>query len=97
MIKDEATQTFLRAHLRGTSGHRQRSYWIGLDDLNTEGTFLWNDETPLGDYDKFRSDAPNESRDCVSLWRTRRSARWDIKDCNTRRPYICQLSGNGDK
>ncbi|XP_078598285.1 neuropilin-2-like [Branchiostoma floridae x Branchiostoma japonicum] len=97
MIKDEATQTFLRAHLRSTSGHRQRSYWIGLDDLNTEGTFLWNDGTPLGDYDKFRSDAPNESRDCVTLWRTRRSARWDIKDCNTRRPYICQLSGNGDK
>ncbi|XP_078598352.1 neuropilin-2-like [Branchiostoma floridae x Branchiostoma japonicum] len=97
MIKDEATQTFLRAHLRSTSGHRQRSYWIGLDDQNTEGTFLWNDGTPLGEYDEFRSDAPNESRDCVTLWRTRRRARWDIKDCNIRRPYICQLSGNGGK
>eukprot|EP00058_Branchiostoma_floridae_P012316 XP_002597804.1 hypothetical protein BRAFLDRAFT_100559 [Branchiostoma floridae] len=59
MIKDEATQTFLRTHLRGTSGHRQRSYWIGLDDRDAEGTFLWNDGTPLGEYDEFRSDAPN--------------------------------------
>ncbi|XP_035671469.1 neurocan core protein-like [Branchiostoma floridae] len=97
MIKDEATQTFLRTHLRGTSGHRQRSYWIGLDDRDAEGTFLWNDGTPLGEYDEFRSDAPNRARDCVTLWRTRRVARWDIRDCSVLKPYICQLGGNGSK
>ncbi|XP_078579171.1 hepatic lectin-like [Branchiostoma floridae x Branchiostoma japonicum] len=97
MIKDEATQTFLRTHLRGTSGHRQRSYWIGLDDRDAEGTFLWNDGTELGEYDEFRSDAPNRARDCVTLWRTRRVARWDIMDCSVLKPYICQLGGNGSK
>eukprot|EP00058_Branchiostoma_floridae_P006950 XP_002592438.1 hypothetical protein BRAFLDRAFT_67305 [Branchiostoma floridae] len=68
-----------------------RSYWIGLDDRDAEGTFLWNDGTPLGEYDEFRSDAPNEARDCVTLWRTRRVARWDIMDCSVLKPYICQL------
>ncbi|XP_066270108.1 collectin-10-like [Branchiostoma lanceolatum] len=97
MIKDEATQTFLQNHLKGTSGHRQRSYWIGLDDLNAEKVFQWNDGTPLGEYDMFRSGAPHRIRDCVTLWRTRRRARWDIKNCAARLPYICQLGSSGGK
>ncbi|XP_078603719.1 uncharacterized protein LOC144877607 isoform X4 [Branchiostoma floridae x Branchiostoma japonicum] len=97
MIKDEATQTFLSNHLKTISGRRQRRFWIGLDDLNAEKAFLWNDGTPLGEYDLFRSSAPHRIRDCVILYRTRRMARWDIKNCDDRYPYICQLGGNGSK
>ncbi|XP_078603618.1 uncharacterized protein LOC144877552 isoform X3 [Branchiostoma floridae x Branchiostoma japonicum] len=97
MIKDEATQTFLSNHLKTISGRRQRRFWIGLDDLNAEKAFLWNDGTPLGEYDLFRSSAPHRIRDCVTLYRTRRMARWDIKNCDFRYPYICQLGGNGSK
>ncbi|XP_035685101.1 neurocan core protein-like isoform X7 [Branchiostoma floridae] len=97
MIKDEATQTFLSNHLKTISGRRQRRFWIGLDDLNAEKAFLWNDGTPLGEYDLFRSSAPHRIRDCVTLYKTRRMARWDIKNCDFRYPYICQLGGNGSK
>ncbi|XP_078603517.1 uncharacterized protein LOC144877483 [Branchiostoma floridae x Branchiostoma japonicum] len=97
MIKDEATQTFLSNHLKTISGRRQRRFWIGLDDLNAEKAFLWNDGTPLGEYDLFRSSAPHRIRDCVILYRTRRMARWDIENCDDRYPYICQLGGNGSK
>ncbi|XP_035699745.1 IgGFc-binding protein-like isoform X2 [Branchiostoma floridae] len=49
MIKDEGIQTFLREHLKTTSGGAtQRNYWICLDDLNSEREFVWNDWTRLG-------------------------------------------------
>ncbi|XP_078573014.1 uncharacterized protein LOC144859894 [Branchiostoma floridae x Branchiostoma japonicum] len=91
MIKDAETQNFLKNHLKNTSGRTQRNYWIGLDDLNDERTFLWNDDTPLGEYRRFKSNAPHKIRDCVVLWRTARKAKWDIKNCDFTMPYICQL------
>ncbi|XP_066290717.1 adhesion G protein-coupled receptor E2-like isoform X3 [Branchiostoma lanceolatum] len=93
MIKDVETQNFLRNHLKRTSGKTQKSFWIGLDDLNDEHDFKWNDGTLLGGYDKFRSNAPHKIRDCVVLWRTRKVARWEIKNCGSTFPYICQLDG----
>ncbi|XP_078680017.1 uncharacterized protein LOC144915478 isoform X3 [Branchiostoma floridae x Branchiostoma belcheri] len=93
MIKDDATQRFLKNHLKGTSGRTQRNYWIGLDDLNSERSFLWNDGSPLGSYRRFRSSAPHRIRDCVVLWRTARLAHWDIKSCDSTMAYICQLAG----
>ncbi|XP_066290743.1 collectin-11-like [Branchiostoma lanceolatum] len=91
MIKDAETQNFLKNHLKRTSGKKQGRYWIGLDDLNSELGYKWNDETLLGNYDKFRSDAPHKIRDCVILWRTRR--RWENTNCSKTFPYICQLDG----
>ncbi|XP_078572571.1 uncharacterized protein LOC144859627 [Branchiostoma floridae x Branchiostoma japonicum] len=36
MIKDAGTQAFITTFLRATKASRQKRYWIGLDDLNTE-------------------------------------------------------------
>ncbi|XP_078572638.1 uncharacterized protein LOC144859658 isoform X1 [Branchiostoma floridae x Branchiostoma japonicum] len=99
MIKDHATQTAILDHLKVKSvkGRKERRFWMGLDDLNAENTFLWNDGTPLGSYDWFKYDAPHQERDCVTLWKPqKRVPRWFIKPCENSYPYICQLgTGNG--
>eukprot|EP00058_Branchiostoma_floridae_P017176 XP_002602664.1 hypothetical protein BRAFLDRAFT_72968 [Branchiostoma floridae] len=71
-------------------GVTTRNYWIGLDDLNSERQFVWNDGTPLGSYHKFRSSSPHKLRDCVALWRTGKLSRWYILSCRDRLPFICQ-------
>ncbi|XP_019648026.1 PREDICTED: signal peptide, CUB and EGF-like domain-containing protein 2 [Branchiostoma belcheri] len=94
MIKDSAKQTFIVDHLKkeSTQGGRARRFWIGLDDLNDENVFLWNDGTPLGAFDSFQSTAPHTIRDCVTLSKkARRAPRWDIKPCTNSYSYICQM------
>ncbi|XP_078660161.1 uncharacterized protein LOC144904888 [Branchiostoma floridae x Branchiostoma belcheri] len=98
MIKNAGVQTFLTEHLNRVSGRRaQRNYWIGLDDLDMERSFVWNDGTPLGSYRKFRSRAPHKSRDCMVLWRTNKLTRWILQNCRDRLPYICQMDYNVSK
>ncbi|XP_078572291.1 uncharacterized protein LOC144859479 isoform X2 [Branchiostoma floridae x Branchiostoma japonicum] len=94
MIKDQATQTAILDHLKVKSvkGRKEKRFWMGLDDINDEKIFLWNDGTPLGSYDWFKYDAPHQERDCVTLWKPqKRVPRWFIKPCENSYPYICQL------
>ncbi|CAH1254988.1 VWDE [Branchiostoma lanceolatum] len=95
MIKNAGVQTFIKDLLKKSAGGRtQKKYWIGLDDLTTEGVFEWNDGTPLGSYRRFKSNRPHKFRDCVALWRRRI---WDRVGCDTELPYICQLDYNVNK
>ncbi|XP_078592863.1 uncharacterized protein LOC144871361 [Branchiostoma floridae x Branchiostoma japonicum] len=94
MIKDAGVQAFINNHLKNGRGKRPWKYWIGLDDMNTEGEFVWNDGTPLGSYRNFRTDSAHVDMDCVVLRRTRRESHWDPMDCGVRRPYICQFDYN---
>ncbi|KAI8491233.1 hypothetical protein Bbelb_308660, partial [Branchiostoma belcheri] len=94
MIKDSATHTFIMDHLKKKSvkGGKERRFWMGLDDLNDENVFLWNDGTPLGAFNRFKS-SPHKIRDCVTLWKkSSRAPRWYIKPCTNSYPYICQMA-----
>ncbi|XP_035668225.1 von Willebrand factor D and EGF domain-containing protein-like [Branchiostoma floridae] len=93
MIKDAGMQAFIRGYLRGTDGGKQRRYWIGLDDLNTEKVFLWNDGSPLGDHHGFQTlpQRRHKRRDCVLLLSQRR---WNLQKCSLKLPYICQMDRN---
>ncbi|XP_019618486.1 PREDICTED: uncharacterized protein LOC109465569 [Branchiostoma belcheri] len=92
MIKDAGVQTFVTENIKRISGRLAlRTYWMGLDDLNRERRFVWNDGTPLGSYRKFRSRANHKRRDCGALWRTNRLSRWVVLTCWNRLPYICQM------
>ncbi|XP_019617517.1 PREDICTED: uncharacterized protein LOC109464868 [Branchiostoma belcheri] len=100
MIKDSATHTFIMNHLKRKSvkGRRERRFWIGLDDINDENVYLWNDGTPLGAFNRWKSTAPHKIRDCVTLWKKpKRAPRWYIKPCSNSYPYICQLGVSGSK
>ena len=48
-------------------------YWIGLDDLATEGRFVWAESHQLAEYTNWRSNQPDDAddlsgEDCV--WKT---------------------------
>ncbi|XP_035668229.1 coadhesin-like isoform X2 [Branchiostoma floridae] len=94
MIKDASVQAFINNLLKTSSGRTQRNYWIGLDDLNREGVFEWNDGTKLGSYRRFKSKRPHKIRDCVALWRTAKLSRWFPLKCKIHLPYICQMDYN---
>ena len=66
------------------------SWWIGLDDIEEEGTFVWQDGTPT-DYTAWANNEPNDSNgeDCghIANWA---GGLWNDIPCKTEMPYICR-------
>ncbi|XP_078688578.1 polycystin family receptor for egg jelly-like isoform X2 [Branchiostoma floridae x Branchiostoma belcheri] len=57
MPKDQATHDFiveLRNHF-----HTNINLWIGLNDIDVEGDFVWEDGTPLGNLTRWFPNQPN--------------------------------------
>ncbi len=80
---------------------RNQDYWIGLDDLEEEGTFAWPDgvERPWSNWnDGEPNNAGNE--DCAHIWA--RNGRWNDLPCDRRQGIICEelcdpaTDGDGD-
>jgi len=46
--------------------HGGEHAWLGLSDINSKGTFVWSDETPL-DFHYWANHQPNnfQNEDCV--------------------------------
>lgn len=73
-------------------------FWIGLDDLGTEGSFVWSDATPLlkdtaqwGPKKPTRKLKRARRRDCVVMWREFNYKWKDIK-CGSLYGYICEYT-----
>ncbi|XP_065651900.1 von Willebrand factor D and EGF domain-containing protein isoform X6 [Hydra vulgaris] len=66
-------------------------FWIGLNDIQTEGKFVWNDNT-TSQFFNWRSKAPdnmNNNDDCVGMLR---GHGWNDISCNNHLAYICEVS-----
>ncbi|MCB9569952.1 MAG: CotH kinase family protein [Myxococcales bacterium] len=87
-IHDQATQDWL---VQEAFAIASADWWIGLSDIQQEGTFVWSDGTPL-DFTAWNEGEPNNSgnEDCVNLpkWS---GGLWNDLKCSTVRPYICKL------
>lgn len=68
-----------------------KEWWIGLDDIDQEGTFKWSDGTPL-DYTYWNDGEPNNAgnEDCANLppWT---GGRWNDLPCDHVQPYVCRM------
>ncbi|XP_019640291.1 PREDICTED: pro-epidermal growth factor-like [Branchiostoma belcheri] len=86
-VKDLATHNFLKSIVKNTN------YWIGLDDRQTEGSFVWSDGEALGTYQAFfNGHGYNRAHnDCVYLNRGK-SFQWVCWQCTRRIRYICQTN-----
>lgn len=66
-------------------------WWIGINDIQQEGTFVWSDGTPV-DFTAWNEGEPNNAgdEDCVNLpyWT---GGLWNDLGCDAVRPYICRL------
>ncbi|XP_035678932.1 uncharacterized protein LOC118417473 [Branchiostoma floridae] len=88
IIKDNITNTFLARLIS------QDNYYIGLNDLNVEGQFRWEDGTVYNNDTDFSNWSPGEpdnsgNQDCVKL---SGDGLWGDKDCTIKRKFICQIN-----
>ncbi|MCA9514038.1 MAG: C-type lectin domain-containing protein [Myxococcales bacterium] len=66
--------------------------WIGLNDRETEGRFVWSDGTAVG-FTGWSNGEPNDAggnEDCVQLtpWS---GGLWNDLDCGRKLAYVCSL------
>lgn len=64
------------------------TFWIGLDDLTTEGTFRWVNAAAVA-YRRFSLGEPNDNgpEDCVMV---NADGSWNDTDCGETRPAVCE-------
>ncbi|MEM1413788.1 MAG: C-type lectin domain-containing protein [Myxococcota bacterium] len=87
-VDDAAEQGFLETEL--TDG---RSYWMGLNDRDVEGTYVWADGGALGGFEDWRGGAPvaDPDLDCALLLnRPARTWPWELTDCDDTETYVCE-------
>ncbi|CAH1258631.1 PKDREJ [Branchiostoma lanceolatum] len=82
IIRDTATQQFVES-LRPDP---TQPYWIGLDDITTEGRWVYSDGQPLGTMNKWGSGEPT-SADCAYM---SPAGTWGATSCGQTKHYICQ-------
>ncbi|MCA9543659.1 MAG: CotH kinase family protein, partial [Myxococcales bacterium] len=69
------------------------SWWIGINDRETEGSFVWSTgpgESSPGEYTNWGGGEPNDygaGEDCGHF---RGDGRWNDIPCDTRYPYLCE-------
>ena len=67
--------------------------WIGLNDLNQEGSFEWSDQSPMN-YTRWGEGEPNDAggngEDCGIILMENRQSRWDDRACSRQYSYICE-------
>ena len=65
--------------------------WVGLDDLDQENVFVWNDGTPLT-WSHWVSIAPNNQggQDCVVLKEKNNDFAWNDIMCDVDVRYVCE-------
>ena len=81
-------QVFLNTMTRETS----TDFWIGLNDLISEGIFLWTDNSPRK-YTYWNVSEPSnneQSMGCVLMNPHQDEGRWRTASCNQRNGFICE-------
>lgn len=74
------------AHVRSVAGGSD--FWIGLDDLKTEGALRWVTGAPYA-YERFEGAEPNDNgaEDCVMV---NGDGTWNDTSCGDSRPAVCE-------
>ncbi|XP_078700024.1 uncharacterized protein LOC144926863 [Branchiostoma floridae x Branchiostoma belcheri] len=86
-VKDKETHDFIIS-LKNTLEENAR-IWIGLNDIYREGSFVWEDGSPIGGFNKWGSAQPNDknNQDCVQV--TAQNL-WGDADCDDGKGYLCE-------
>jgi hypothetical protein len=77
-----------QAWLREALVDRPRPVWIGADDNDVEGEFVWHDGAPLTDSD-WTADEPNNAggaENCVQAY----DDGWNDQDCPDAHRFLCE-------
>ena len=86
MVKSLKENAFI--HSKKPSG---TNYWIGFNDIATEGSFKWPDESSANAFTYWDSGEPNNGNgdeDCVTYWG---GDRWNDYKCSNLLPAVCEV------
>ncbi|CAH1239537.1 COLEC11 [Branchiostoma lanceolatum] len=90
--KDQATNVFLVNQLTRYPASAS-SAWFGLTDQVREGTFVWEDGTPLTGWSNWSPGQPDDSgsaEDCAE-WEAVYGYKWNDEPCSRSQYYVCEL------
>ncbi|XP_019634114.1 PREDICTED: uncharacterized protein LOC109477328 [Branchiostoma belcheri] len=92
MPKDQATNDVLVNMIKETS--TEKGTWIGLDDLQSVGTYTWDDGTSLS-YTNWGPGEPSTAHErCVmyfsGITNDDQKYKWNDSTCETKGMFICQ-------
>jgi len=84
---EDATENDL---VKGEASVLLESYWIGLHDSVTEGTFEWLSGAPVDfqDFEAGQPDDPNGSSDCVAVFDL--GWQWQDLPCTVAAMFVCE-------
>ncbi|XP_046297142.1 collectin-11 isoform X4 [Marmota monax] len=88
MPKDEAANGLMAAYLAQAGLAR---VFIGINDLEREGAFVYSDRSPMQTFNKWRSGEPNnayDEEDCVEMVA---SGGWNDVACHTTMYFMCEF------
>ncbi|XP_007469304.1 PREDICTED: collectin-11 isoform X3 [Lipotes vexillifer] len=88
MPKDEAANGLLAAYVAQAGLAR---VFIGINDLEREGTFVYADRSPMQTFSQWRSGEPNnayDDEDCVELVA---SGGWNDVACHLTMHFLCEF------
>ncbi|XP_072177025.1 echinoidin-like [Diadema setosum] len=97
-VLSEAENTFLYNYWRNTVATTGDGFWIGYNDIRSEGTWVWNDQstTPYTNWRHGQPDNAGGYQDCAKVWYTGsysdRARDWDDGSCKIQREYICKVT-----
>ncbi|WAR23857.1 PLC-like protein [Mya arenaria] len=78
--------------IRQTASTRRVKFWIGANDLSTEGEFRWagsDRRVTITDWHSGQPDNYEGAEDCVHT-DGERTGTWNDEDCDERMHYICE-------
>jgi hypothetical protein len=69
----------------------KRPYWIGLNEIAKEKTWLWTDKTPFkfNDWGKGQPGNHGSDEDCTSIYKDRL---WHDVNCKVKMASVCKRS-----
>ncbi|XP_036737748.2 collectin-11 isoform X2 [Manis pentadactyla] len=88
MPKDEAANGLMAAYVAQAGLAR---VFIGIDDLEREGTFVYSDRSPMQTFSKWSSGEPNnayDEEDCVEMVA---SGGWNDVACHVTMHFVCEF------
>ncbi|XP_078695572.1 perlucin-like protein [Branchiostoma floridae x Branchiostoma belcheri] len=89
MPKDKPTNDFLLKQAPLQSG---LTIWLGLTDKVTEGTWVWEDGTPLGSWNNWGQGQPAHSYPDLDCAQMAPMMQWFSNFCSFQAYYMCELS-----
>lgn len=94
-VDDVFESAFLVSQFPLAGGDDQHPVWIGLNDMMTEGMYVWTDGWPVT-FTSWRPHEPNDlnHEDCTELFVKQddhlADGFWNDKACTSLRGYVCE-------